>query len=284
VTKLSSLQAALERHRDVNFRRIPSRRVSGEKSALAFINATGFCTAFTAGLGVPSLREAIAGRREPALPHHIQHDPAIIMTWEIKDALPARRLAYYGKVIAGRPSFVAREMLPAFLRLRAKPGGYPALYERGELSRCAKLVMDALVKRSPVETRALRLASGCGQSSRRAEFDRAMKELQEKFLALKVEERYDPFCYIWDTVERRWAVALGKGLTLGEEEAAYQIVRRYFEVAAYGDESELAKLLRIEHRLIDRAARQLEAERRLVRGIQIGYRRRPVSLLADLAG
>src|SRR6266436_5509384 len=114
----SDLAAAFERHRDYHFRRILPRRVTGEASALRFINESGFCAAFTAGLGCPCLREAIEGRREPALPEHIQHDRAIMMTWQLKDALPARKAVYYGKVIAGRPGFVALEMVPAFLRLR----------------------------------------------------------------------------------------------------------------------------------------------------------------------
>src|SRR5689334_4499787 len=177
----ASLLDALERHRDHRFRRIRSRRVTGEKSALAFIEEVGFCTGFTAGLGVPCLREAIAGEREPQIPEHLQHDYAIGMTWNIKDALPARRAVYYGKVIAGRPSFIARDLLAAFLRLRLEPGGYTKLYQRGLLSHCANLVMDALKKRGASETMALKLGSGYAQPSRRAEFDRAMKTLQEKF-------------------------------------------------------------------------------------------------------
>ena len=82
--------------------------------ALRFINETGFCTAFTAGLGLPCLREAIEGRREPELPHHIQHDRAIMMTWNLKDVLPARRAVYYGKVLGGRPSFIGLGCCPAF--------------------------------------------------------------------------------------------------------------------------------------------------------------------------
>ncbi len=192
---------ALERHRDFHFRRIASRRVTGEKGALKFIGEVGFCTGFTAGMGVPCLREAIAGRREPVMPEHIQHDYAIGMTWRIKDALPQRRAVYYGKVLARRPSFIARDMLGAFLKLRAEPGSYRKLYQRGGLSHCAKLVMDALSERGAAETRVLKLSSGCALPSRRALFDRAMAELQEKFLALKVDERADPFSYVWDTME-----------------------------------------------------------------------------------
>src|ERR1700680_5190997 len=138
---------ALERHRDHQFRRVRHRRISGERAALSFIEEVGFCAAFTAGMGVPCLREAIEGMREPPVPEHIQHDRAIMMTWNIKDTLPARKLVYYGKVMGGRPGFISREMLPAFLKLRVASGGYRALYEGGRLSHCAKLVMDTRVRR-----------------------------------------------------------------------------------------------------------------------------------------
>lgn len=276
----ADLAVALEAYRDHAFRRVPSRRVTGEASALGFITETGFCAAFTAGLGVPCLREAIEGRREPPLPEHIQHDRAIIMTWNLKDALPARKAVYYGKAIAGRPSFIAPGMLPAFLRLRAAPGGYTRLYARGALSHCAKLVMDALVKRGPAETMALKLASGHAQPKLRAAFDRAMKELQEKFLALKVEERYDPFTYVWDTMERRWDEAMRAARTLSPAAAALAIVRRYFEIAGYGNERAIARILAIDPALVDRAAARLARERVIVRDRRVSGMRESVAMLA----
>src|SRR5580704_4795925 len=118
------LLECLERHRDFHFRRLPARRVKSEDQALSFIGEVGFCTAFTAGLEVPCLREAIVGQREPPLPHHIQHDHAIGMTWRLKDDLIAKRAVYYGKAIAGRPAFIAPQLLPAFLRLRTERVSY----------------------------------------------------------------------------------------------------------------------------------------------------------------
>ena len=38
----ASVLDALERHRDYSFRRLPSRRVMGEKSALKFVDEVGF--------------------------------------------------------------------------------------------------------------------------------------------------------------------------------------------------------------------------------------------------
>lgn len=273
----------LEAHRDRTFRRVVSRRVNGEQSALAFINETGFCAAFTPGLGVPCLREAIEGRREPKLPEHIQHDRAIVMTWNLKDTLPARRAVYYGKVIAGRPSFIALELLPAFLRLRVKPGGYRKLYESGALSHCAKLVMDALARRGASETKALKLSTGYAQAKQRAAFDRAMKELQEKFLALKVEERYDPFTYVWDTVDNRWGEAMREARSLSPREAAYRVVRRYFEIAAYGNERAMARILGIVPDLADQALRRLERERMIDRGRRLPHLRETIAILTTLA-
>ena len=275
---------ALECHRDHHFRRIPSRRISGERAALGFIEEVGFCAAFTAGMGVPCLREAIEGRREPPLPEHIQHDRAIIMTWNIKDTLPARKLVYYGKAIGGRPGFIARDLLGSFLRLRAERRGYRALYERGMLSHCAKLVMDALTRRGPSETRALKLIAGYAQPRMRAEFDRAMKDLQEKFLALKVEERYDPFTYVWDTMEHRWGEAFHESRSLSCAEAAYRVMRRYFEIAGFGAERGVARLLAIDPKLADAASRRLEREGRIVRARRIDGVIGAYSIVTELMG
>jgi hypothetical protein len=278
----SAILDALEGHRDFHFRRIPARRVTGEKSALKFISEVGFCTGFTAGLGVPCLREAIAGTREPAMPEHIQHDYAIGMTWRIKDALPERRLVYYGKAIAGRPSFIARDLLGAFLRLRVEPGGYRKLYANGGLSHCGKLVMDTLSKRGAAETRVLKLSSGYAQPSRRAVFDRAMKTLQEKFLALKVEERADPFSYVWDTMEHRWPDAIAEARGFTRNQAAYLIVRRIFETAAFSSERAITRIFGIDQALVESAARSLERERIIVRGVRIPGHPGAMSVLSSL--
>jgi hypothetical protein len=253
----------LERHRDFHFRRTAARRVKSEEQALAFVNEVGFCTAFTAGLKVPCLREAIVGAREPPLPHHIQHDHAIGMTWRLKDELTARRAVYYGKVIAGRPAFIAPRMLPAFLRLRAERTSYLAMFRGGALSLCAKLVMDALRRRPVAATRELRLATGCSRPGKRAEFDRAMKELQEKFLVLKIEERYDPFTYIWSTLSYQWRDALDEARKLRRAEAAYRIVRRYFLTAGYGRARTVARVLGIEPKLVAYALNRLAREKLL---------------------
>jgi len=130
-------------------------------------------------------------------------------------------------------------------------------------------VMDALTKRGASETMALKLASGFSQPKHRAEFDRAMKDLQARFLALKVEERYEPFTYVWDTMEHRWPDALRESRALSKNEAAYRILRRYFEVAGFGNERALSRMLHLDPGLIESAARKLEREQIIIRAMRI---------------
>ncbi len=151
------------------------------------------------------------------------------------------------------------------------------------LSHCAKLVMDALVRRGAAETRALKLTSGYSQPKHRPVFDRAMKELQEKFLALKVEERYDPFTYVWDTMEHRCGDAMREARELTPREAAYRIVRRHFETAAFSSERSIARLLAIAPALVDSAARRLEREGAIIRAARIDGYPGQVSILAEYA-
>jgi hypothetical protein len=109
-----------------------------------------------------------------------------------------------------------------------------------------------------------------------------MKELQEKFLALKIEERYDPFTYVWDTIEHRWGEALRESRSLTRAEAAYQVIRRYFEIAGFGVERSAARLLTIDSMLADGASRRLEREGRIIRGVYIAGQVGAHSIITEL--
>jgi hypothetical protein len=108
-----------------------------------------------------------------------------------------------------------------------------------------------------------------------------MAELQEKFLALKVDERADPFSYVWDTMAHRWPDAIAEARKLTRQQAAYVIVAKYFETAAFGSERAIAKLLGIDATLVEGAARRLEREGAIARGVRIDGHAGAISLLAS---
>ena len=155
----------LESLRDRTFRRLPACRIRGAKSALQFLNEVGFSlTLSDFGLPVPSLRVAAEGRRNPRWPRRTHHDPAIILAWNLKDELPAKRLCYYGRVVRGKPTLVSLEQfgnLFALVRGDKGSGDYLVDYRNGELSRAAFRVLE----RCTSTERSIRRTCGGGPAS-----------------------------------------------------------------------------------------------------------------------
>jgi hypothetical protein len=233
--------------RDRRFRRTPSRRVTGPRSALAFVETVGFCSTFYRfPEGVPCLWEAVAGRRDPRWPKRSHHDRAIGLTWTLKDELPAKREVYYGKLLRGRPLLVALDVFPAFYALvrgRQRARDYRVEYAEGHLTATARRIMDALVREHPQYTRALRASTFMLEPGRTREFERAMAELQQGLWIVKTEERYEPtFSYRWDLLEAWLPDAVAEGRRLGRARAIARLVERYVTAAVYTSERALRRL------------------------------------------
>ncbi len=135
---MTSQARTLLRRRNWNFRRLPGRRVRTARSALAFVNAVGCCSTFYRfPEGLACLWEAVVGRADPRWPRRSHHDDGVGLTWELKDALPAGRRVYYGKLLKGRPVLVALDLFPAFYALvrgRQRSADYLREYRAGRLT------------------------------------------------------------------------------------------------------------------------------------------------------
>ena len=241
---------ALQALRDRRFRRLPALRITGERSALAFVNAVGFCSTFYRfPEGVPCLWEAVVGRADPRWPRRSHHDPAIGLTWELKNRLPARKLVYYGKMLRGRPLLVALDLFPAFYALargRQWARDYRGEYEAGRLSQTARRIMDALVREHPQYTRELRTSCFMLEPSRTREFERAMAELQQGLWVVKTEERYEPsFSYRWDLLESWLPDQVADARKLPRAAAIARVIERYVGTAVFTTERSLARLFAI---------------------------------------
>lgn len=255
----------VEAWRDRAFRRLPARRVRGEKSALQFVNEVGFCfTLSDFGLPVASLYVAVCGRRHPRWPKHTHHDPEIGLTWNLKDRLPAGRHTYYGKLVKGKPTLVSLRLLPAFCALVREgkgSGDYILDYRQGRMTRAAVAILEALHEKSPLATPELRKALAMHDPDRTAEFDRAMAELQRGMWIVKVEEVYNPdFYYRWDLLDNWLAEPVKASLELSRAEAAKQLVATYLRGAAASQPRLIAGLFGLPAGEVEAALVSLEAE------------------------
>ncbi len=236
----------IERWRDKVHRRSPRLAVATKRQALRFINDVGFCFAFKSDNSeLPCLWHAACGVRDPVMPKQTHHDPYISFVWEMKDTLPAERKIYYGKLLKGRPTMVSLEYLPYFFVLAERTGApdeYLQEFRRGRLSPTAREIMDALMDSWPQVTKGLKLATGKHGKADRADFDKAIAELQTKMFIVKVAEQYDPFTFVWAPLNRTFHREVRKSHRISPENARMEILSRYFAVQLIGTVSSIHRL------------------------------------------
>jgi hypothetical protein len=236
--------------------------VRSVRTALAFVNAVGFCSTFHRfPEGVACLWEAVVGRASPRWPRRSHHDDGVGLTWQLKDDLPAARHVYYGKLLRGRPMLVALALFPAFYALvrgRQRARDYRVEYEAGRMSQNARRLMDVFVREHPQYTRELRANTFLLEPSRTREFERAMAELQQGLWVVKCEERYEPtFSYRWDLVESWLPELVAEGRRLSRAAALDRLVARYLAGAAFTTQQRLRRIFGVPRVEIDGSVARL---------------------------
>ncbi|MFQ5839190.1 MAG: hypothetical protein ACE5HK_00540 [Candidatus Methylomirabilales bacterium] len=254
----------LEGLRDRTLRRRPQFRVRGQRSALAFVNQVGACFTFSRfGTDFPCLWTAVCGKRHPRWPRHTHHDPAVLLAWELKDVLPEKRLAYYGKLIQGRPTLVALDLLPAFIALireGRRSGDFLLDYRSGLLSRAAARILEALLEESPLATPALRRRAGLEASTATRTFEGAITELQRRLWIVKVEAVYEPrFYYRWDLLDNWLPAAVRTAEGLSQAQAVDQIVDRHLSAVLYAGSHRMERLFGLSREILAGALGRLAA-------------------------
>ncbi|HXH08494.1 MAG TPA: crosslink repair DNA glycosylase YcaQ family protein [Alphaproteobacteria bacterium] len=263
----------LERLRDRRFRRLPRLRVYNERTALDFVNDVGFCLVFTNRTHqLPCLWVAVCGRRDPVFPEHSHHDPELMLTWNLKDLLPAKRLVYYGKLLLGKPSMVALTQFPYFYALHGPQHDeqYRYDYEDGLLSRAAKQIMDALIEAHPQTTKELKRRTRLDAAKSRSLFDQAIAELQRRLYITMIEARYDPvFTYIWDLLETWLPDPVAQGRDTPRDEAVYQLVRQYLSVVSYASLTHVERVIGVPRLDVEATLARLQDEGMITTGVAI---------------
>jgi hypothetical protein len=151
---------------------LTGRRVGTLARAAAFIDDVGFALLFpNRGVFLPSLYEAASDR--PLSGPEGDWGPEADRVWGWKDELPRRGLAWYGRFLRGRPSFLAPPLL-ADLYPRT---GRPDDFEGAQLSPAAHRIARILLRSGPQSTAALREALDVEGRRAGEAFDRTIGEL-----------------------------------------------------------------------------------------------------------
>lgn len=229
-----SLPQSIETLRDRAWRREAESRIEDRAAAETFIEEVGFCNALTDRRHPgPSLYIAVCGRRDAHLPRNVQKDPECRLAWTIKDEVIRRGKIYYAKLARARTMFVAPRLICDFNAV----WGVPRDREAAVLSDGARAVLKVLRSEWEMGTRDLRDASGI---ENRAQFNKAIDELQKTFKVIPSEVVYDSgFTYIWSLAEGRFPSEFKKRVS--REVALREIARVYLAGAGLTLPGELAR-------------------------------------------
>jgi len=153
------------------------RRVGSLKRAAVFVDDVGFALLFPkAGMALPSLWEAATDRTIS----HLGEDwgPDAERVWGWKDELPLRGLAWYGRFLRGRPSFLSPSLLADLHSRRGRPDDF----EEANLSPDAHRIARTLLRSGPLSTGTLREALGVEGRRGGEAFTQAVTELGQELV------------------------------------------------------------------------------------------------------
>ncbi len=249
-------------------------RVRMKRQALRFVDALGFCYAFTAGPGeLPGLFDVLATR---------SIDRMWSWAWQWKDELATDRRVFYGKVLRRKPTYVSLAYLPHFYALTGNvgdPDDHLLAYRAGRLSLLAKDLFEYLRDHGPCSTWVLR-KQFVGAPARSGAFHRALSDLQERFLIAKVgESEGGSYSFIWNLFDRWFPQIIQRAGRITTDEAAAAVLERYLRTTGAAAPATIAGLFGWSPRLVETARVRLAKD---VHDGTIGTT--PVLLHARLAG
>jgi hypothetical protein len=132
---------------------LTKRKVGSLSRAAAFIDDVGFALLFPKkGVVLPTLYEAVSDQPLSGIEDYWSADVDRIWGW--KDELPRRGLAWYGRFLRGRPSFLAPPLLVDLYPRTGRPDDF----EDAGLSPAAHRIARILLRSGPQSTAALREA------------------------------------------------------------------------------------------------------------------------------
>ena len=248
-----SLSTLLEEHRRA---RIRKHRIGTARELTRFVDACGFCYAFTEGdVPIPACFEHLATRSV---------DRMWGWMWEWKDVLPEEGKLYYGKLLKGKPTFVSLDFLPYFYAVHgraAEDDDYLEDARAGRITDIARRIYEALAVRGETQTKRLRGELGIESKDGRNEYARAMETLQRLLYVTRVRavgEGREDYNYTYDLFTRRYPDVVAKAARLSSAAAMRQILLRALDLAGALPRTKMAPVFGWDEERTDRLVAELE--------------------------
>jgi hypothetical protein len=234
---------------------VGAHRVRTKAAALRFVNAVGFCYAFTSGPGeLPALFDVLDTRSVNQM---------WSWAWQWKDELASERSLFYGRIVRRKPTLISLVHVPHFFVLTGnvgEPDDYLQAYREGRLGMLAKDVFEFLRAHGPCSTWTLRrrFVPGRGRSG---PLQRALVGLQEHCLIAKVGEvENGSFSFIWDTFDRWMPQAIRAAGRVTTDGAAATLLERYLRTVGAASARTAAGLFEWPPALFARAVEAVSAQ------------------------
>lgn len=258
----------IEAYRRETFRLAEELKLQTKEEAVAYVQKRGFVYFWPiTGVLFPSLWTAVAGDRPVANKHD---DPGHI-TWRWKDELLGQKQWHYAKVLRGKATMIAPDLLPIFYALSENYGDpeqdYLLQYEDGLLSRESKLIYECLLREGPIDTVNLRRKIGMTGKKSNSPFDRGLTHLQRDFKIVPVvvaETGSWGYSFVYDLVHRHYPDLPEAARPVKRSAARQTLVRHYYRALGSAGALDLQKLFQWKPADILRTLATLEAQGELV--------------------
>ena len=264
---------SLQRYRNATFRLTPDRRLRNPADALDFVNERGFVYFWPIkGVTLPSLWAAVAGDRPVA----DEHDDPGHITWRWKDESLDKRIWHYAKVLRGRATLIALDLVSTFYALSENYGepeqDYLIQYQDGLLSHEAKLIYEKLLADGPLDTVTLRRETRMTSKASNYPFERALTHLQRNFNILPVGVAQTGswrYSFIYECVHR-WRPDLpALARAISRRSARAKLVERHLQSVGAATAADVRKLFQWPKREVEQALEDVTASGKVARGFEM---------------
>lgn len=255
-----TLDAILEAHRRALVRK---HRIATARELARFVDACGFCYAFTEGdLPIPACFEHLATRSV---------DRMWGWMWEWKDTLPEEGRLYYGKLLKAKPTFVSLAFLPYFYAVHgraAEDDDYLEDTRAGRITEIGRRIYEALSVRGETQTKRLRAELGIESKDGRTEYAKSLESLQRLLYVTRVRavgEGREDYNYTYDLFARRYPAVVAMATRLSSGQAMREILLRGLALAGAMPGAKVAAVFGWDEERTDSLVAELEAEGKVSR-------------------